>query len=178
MARTGRPRTLVLPMDQIRELAEMGWCLRDLATKFGCSRQAMCDRMKESGIPRLPPWSHPGDRNPAWLGGRQIDSDGYVLIWIPDHPYATAHGYVREHRLVMENQIGRYLIPGEVVHHRDKDKQNNDPSNLELFGSNADHLREELTGQIPQWTEDGKRRIREGVRRAATARRAAIGRQP
>ncbi len=32
----------------------------------------------------------------------------------------------------MENKIGRLLEKGEVVHHRDEDKANDDPDNLEL----------------------------------------------
>ena len=173
MARTGRPRSVVLPLEEIRELAAQGWCLRELAKKFGCSRQCMCDRMREAGIPRLPPWSQPGSRNPAWKGGRHIDADGYILIHQPDHPYATAGGYVREHRLVMEAMIGRYLERDEVVHHRDGNKQNNDPSNLELFPHNGDHLKAELTGRVPKWSHEGKQRIREGIRQSAARRRAS-----
>lgn len=146
MARTGRPRTVSLPMDEVRVLASKGWCLRELAEKYGCSRQCMLDRMREAGIPRLPPWSQPGNRNGQWDGGRAIDTDGYVLVYSPEHPMRTNAGYVREHRLVMEKALGRYLTRNEVVHHKDKDKQNNDPSNLEVFDSNADHLREELAG--------------------------------
>lgn len=170
MPRTGRPRTVVLPMDEIRDLAAQGWCLRELAAKYGCSRQCVSDRMKEAGIPRLPQWSMPGARNGSWKGGRQIDSDGYILIHSPDHPNANAAGYVREHRLVMEKMIGRHLLPSEVVHHRDGNKQNNEPSNLELFARNSDHLKAELTGRVPRWTEDGKRRIREGVERSRANR--------
>lgn len=174
MSRIGRPRSVNLPMDEVRELAAQGWCLRELAEKYGCSRQCMLNRMREAGIPRLPPWSMPGSRNGSWKGGRQVDSDGYILIHAPGHQNANAAGYVREHRLVMESMLGRGLDPTEVVHHRDGDKQNNDPSNLELFSRNGDHLRHELTGRIPNWSEDGKRRIREGIRLAAARRRAAI----
>lgn len=102
-----------------------------------------------------------------------IDGDGYVLIHTPTHPHATAAGYVREHRLVMESMIGRHLEPGEVVHHIDGDKQNNRPDNLQLFAANGEHLKVELTGRVPKWTEDGKRRIREGVRLSVVRRRAS-----
>ncbi|MEI8142846.1 MAG: HNH endonuclease signature motif containing protein [Chitinophagia bacterium] len=43
------------------------------------------------------------------------------------------------HRIVMEEMIGRKLLPGEVVHHIDEDKRNNNPSNLMLFASQAEH---------------------------------------
>jgi hypothetical protein len=173
----GRPRSVVLPMDEVRQFASQGWCLRELADKFGCSRQCMLDRMREAGIPRIPPRSQPGRLNRAWKGGKYLDGDGYILVWMPDHPYATSAGRVREHRLVMELKLGRYLLPGEVVHHKDNDKENNHPDNLEVFSSNADHLRHTLVGQIPKWTEDGKRRIQEGVRRALENRRISIRKQ-
>jgi hypothetical protein len=40
----------------------------------------------------------------------------------------------------MEEHIGRYLKPGEVVHHIDGDKTNNDISNLMLL-TNSDHMK-------------------------------------
>ena len=36
------------------------------------------------------------------------------------------------HREVMEQKLGRELKPGELVHHKDENKRNNDPDNLEL----------------------------------------------
>lgn len=41
--------------------------------------------------------------------------------------------YVYLHRAVMENKLGRYLKPDEQVDHKDGDKTNNEPSNLELI---------------------------------------------
>ena len=102
-----------------------------------------------------------------------------MRVYLPSHPHATKAGYVLEHRLTMEEKLGRYLRPGEVVHHRDKNKLNNNPANLILYARNADHLRQELKGRRPKWTkagyarmcsprkmtEQGLARIREGVRR-------------
>lgn len=45
------------------------------------------------------------------------------------------------HRVVAARVLGRALLPGEVVHHIDLDKQNHDPSNLAVFPSQADHAR-------------------------------------
>ena len=67
----------------------------------------------------------------------QYHSAGYRLAYAPDHPRAS-RGRVLEHILVMEQTLGRALQPGEFVHHRDGDKQNNDPANLQLV-SNAEH---------------------------------------
>lgn len=85
--------------------------------------------------------------SPRWKGGRKIRKDGYIMVVAPaNHPYPsyiTPSGtkYVLEHRLVMEQHLGRYLQPEEVVHHRDKNPTNNTIDNLELFASQADHIR-------------------------------------
>lgn len=48
------------------------------------------------------------------------------------HPMAYSNGVILEHRLVMSEILGRNLRPGELVHHKDTNPFNNDPSNLEL----------------------------------------------
>lgn len=70
--------------------------------------------------------------NSNWKGGKHTDRLGYILICSPDHPHRNAAGYVREHRLVMEHFLGRYLETWEIVHHKDGDKQNNNIDNLQL----------------------------------------------
>lgn len=165
MARTGRPRTVYLPMDEIRELTAQGWRMGELAKRYGCSKDLVWKRMKESGIPRHPQHSQPGDKNPSWKGGKYLDGDGYILVYAPDHPHATKAGRVREHRLVMERVLGRYLEPDEVVDHIDGNKQNNNPSNLRVFRRNNEHLKETLRGRIPKWTPEGMRSIRESAKR-------------
>lgn len=45
------------------------------------------------------------------------------------------------HRVVAERIIGRALLPGEIVHHRDGNKRNNDPDNLVVFPSQASHAK-------------------------------------
>ena len=45
------------------------------------------------------------------------------------------------HRAVAEQILGRPLRPGEVVHHIDGNKLNNDPSNLMVFASQSEHAK-------------------------------------
>ena len=65
--------------------------------------------------------------------GRWVTVRGYVEISIPGYPSTRPAGYMFEHRLVMEQLLGRRLLPTEEVHHLDGNKQNNSPSNLELW---------------------------------------------
>ena len=74
------------------------------------------------------------ENSPTWKGGRVRDSKGYIMCMDADHPRASSnHGYVFEHILVMEEQLGRYLETGENVHHINGIKDDNRPENLELW---------------------------------------------
>jgi hypothetical protein len=44
-----------------------------------------------------------------------------------------------QHRVIMEQIIGRPLLPSEIVHHDDENRGNNDPSNLILCKDNKEH---------------------------------------
>ncbi len=67
--------------------------------------------------------------------------EGYIRIFMPNHPFADARSYVREHRLVMEKHLKRYLKPQEVVHHINGIKDDNRIENLELFVNHSIHLK-------------------------------------
>lgn len=56
----------------------------------------------------------------------------YLVKTVPNHPYATKHGKVMIHRLVMEDHLGRYLLPSESVHHINGDTKDNRLENLQL----------------------------------------------
>lgn len=69
--------------------------------------------------------------------------NGYKAIKVPDHPFAQSTGYVFEHRLVIEKQLGRYLLPHEKVHHINGDITNNGLENLIVL-THREHLRNHL----------------------------------
>jgi len=80
------------------------------------------------------------ERNPNWKGGRVVDPRGYILIRVGvGHHLADTRGYAYEHRIVAEKKLGRRLRKGEIPHHKDENKSNNDPSNIEVLPSIAEH---------------------------------------
>lgn len=74
-----------------------------------------------------------------WGGHKKLRADGYMSVYMPDHPHANKDGYIMEHRLVMEKILGRYLESNEVVHHINSKRNDNQPENLMLFSSLSDH---------------------------------------
>lgn len=66
---------------------------------------------------------------------RVVQPNGYVRIQTREDGKTT---YIYEHRLVMEQAIGRSLLPYETVHHMDGNKANNKLENLLLI-SQANH---------------------------------------
>lgn len=71
--------------------------------------------------------------------------NGYEYFYDPKHPQANKAGIVYVHRAVMYDVLGRVLTKDDVVHHRDGDRSNNDPLNLELTTLSkhtSEHLKE------------------------------------
>lgn len=76
-----------------------------------------------------------GSNSSRWKGGR-IKRRGYALLWMPDHhsiPSGSQRKYVLEHRVVMEQHLGRPLLPEEKVHHINGKRDDNRIENLELW---------------------------------------------
>ena len=75
------------------------------------------------------------DKDRSVVGPVQKDKAGYVLLYRPNHPNCSVNGQYAEHRLVMEEMIGRLLVKGENVHHKNGIRDDNRPENLELWSS-------------------------------------------
>lgn len=78
-----------------------------------------------------------------WRGGRYKIND-YVLVAVEsEHPYPTAtkpngRKYLKEHRFVVEQSLGRYLEPSEIVHHINGIRDDNRRENL-LVCNRSEH---------------------------------------
>lgn len=83
--------------------------------------------------------------------------DGYVCVYVKNHPNSNKDGYVMEHILVMEEFLGRYLTPSEVVHHINHQRDDNRIQNLELMTKSSHssfHMKERNDkGQIKHKTK-------------------------
>jgi len=64
---------------------------------------------------------------------------GYEQVFHPKHARANVVGQVPVHILVAEKVLGRPLKKGELVHHCDFEKKNNEPSNLLFPISRKEH---------------------------------------
>jgi hypothetical protein len=71
------------------------------------------------------------DENGNWKGGRIVHKAGYLMVKVPG--WKKNNGYKFEHTIVMEEYLGRELLPGENVHHKNGVRDDNSIENLELW---------------------------------------------
>jgi hypothetical protein len=81
--------------------------------------------------------SQTGENSPVWKGGRSWTGRD------KEHSYAIIRvngKYVKEHRYVMSQHLGRKLARSEYVHHINGDRRDNRIENLEIL-SNSEHTK-------------------------------------
>lgn len=150
---------------KIVELADGRRSSAEIAGLVGLSPRYVRKVLLRLDLPRLHEGARHGGQNHQFQSGRRIDLDGYVVVTAPEgHPHARKRAgrkasAILEHRLVLEQSLGRYLRPEEVVDHVDGLTLHNSPENLRLFSSNGEHLYQTTAGRPRLWTAAGYRNI-------------------
>jgi len=72
------------------------------------------------------------------IKARYKHKSGYWMVRMPGHPRAYKNKWVFEHLIVMEKILGRPVLKGEYVHHKNGDRGDNHPENLELWAGRKD----------------------------------------
>lgn len=111
--------------------------MRDTCKHDGCERGAHSAGYCRSHDRRRRLYGNPDGGGPVrTVTGNGSLSHGYVWVPVPPElrhlvPGGRRHDF--EHRLVMAQVLGRPLESDEVVHHRNGDRLDNRPENLELW---------------------------------------------
>jgi len=70
---------------------------------------------------------------------RSTTANGYGVVYSPEHPRSDKKGYFYTHIIIAELHNERFISNLERVHHKDEDKNNNDPNNLQILSSASEH---------------------------------------
>jgi len=114
-----------------------GLTLRDIAKKLKCSPTSVKNILIENNIRRRDcnDREYPrGENHFNWKGGVKRGAHIYKMIKTD-----SKYGYDYEHRVIMENILGRKLKSDEHVHHIDKNTKNNNLDNLMVLNKD-EHL--------------------------------------
>jgi HNH endonuclease len=108
-----------------RRMKRSGKCAKD-----GCPEPIQARGYCEVHYQRVTRLGAPGPVGllKAAKGEGSKDGRGYRVITVDGQRYL-------EHRYVMEQMLGRPLEPDEEVHHKNRIRDDNDPSNLELWAT-------------------------------------------
>ena len=121
--------------------------MQKTADFFGVSKKLILNYMKKFDIPRRE-WKAKPKKPDTFHKGYIITHNGYKMVKAPDnHPHKDSKGYIREHILIAEQSIKRYLTDNEVVHHINGDKLDNRIENLQVL-TKQEHKRLHLSDNI------------------------------
>lgn len=132
----GGQRKLVFSEVQLAEMERLyraGYSTHDIGKQFGCLMGSVWRRLRDRGVQMRAA----GERGVTTKARPRLAAHGYVLV-----------GHEYEHRRVAEAMLGRQLHAGEHVHHKNHDKTDNRPENLEVLSESEHHL----LHSVAKWT--------------------------
>lgn len=145
---TSGPGGAPTPPDPVSNLVGGADVAKPTCSVDGCERSARARGWCPMHYSR---WRHHGDPTVVlrWWDGRtsNIDVAGYRRIKIPGHPMALDRGWALEHRVVAWEVFGPF-DPSMHVHHKNHNKLDNRPENLELL-TPSEHSREHTPRSVP-----------------------------
>lgn len=109
---------------------------RDVCSVPDCERAVHSHGLCRTHVERARAHGDPQPELPVRVvAGHGSLSHGYWKVPVPPHERHLSGGAnsIGEHRLVMARMLGRALTSGEAVHHRNGDRIDNRPENLEVW---------------------------------------------
>jgi hypothetical protein len=110
----------------MRQMYDSGMTGEEIGARMGIHPANVLTALRKSGAKmrrRVDYGGLHGAENPSWKGGQHI-SNGYVMVSVGKKRYR------HEHRIVMEQFLGRSLKRDEIVHHMNGIRDDNRPENL------------------------------------------------
>ena len=118
-----------IDIDKALKLLNKGMTVKEVAKICNVSTVTLAKKFKKQGL-----------KADQYHKGYIKTWAGYIKIYKPEHPRTDSKGYVHEHTLIMEKNLGRLLNNNEIVHHINEIKDDNRIENLELFDDWKKHI--------------------------------------